>query len=140
MSYLKSFSPANWRGGTNITKEAKKRHTLTDCKACKLYNFKLQDKFPQSRFNRMFKSSSPLSELNMQKSKSPKMSNKSLRDVGKDIYSVVDERCKENYGKAFSDIGLLVPDAKLQKRFSPGEKRKIKRINQRWTKKRKTND
>jgi len=62
------------------------------------------------------------------------MTKKSLKEVGQNIYSAFDERCKENYGKSFADIIILVPEAGLQKKQSPEEKKQIRIINQRKTK------
>ena len=45
-----------------------------------------------------------------------------------------DEKCKENFGKPLSEILVLVPEAGLEKKLSPVEKRKLKRNQQRQTK------
>jgi len=63
-----------------------------------------------------------------------KITNKQLKVLGQVIYSTYDEKCKENFGKSLTDILLLVPEAGLEKKLSPVEKRKLKRDQQRQMK------
>ena len=63
--------------------------------------------------------------------KDPKVTNKKLKTVGEVIYATYNNKCKENFGKSLSDILILVPEAGLQKKLSPTEKKKIKRDQQR---------
>jgi len=49
--------------------------------------------------------------------------------LGQVIYSTYNEKCKENFGRSLSDILLLVPEAGLEKKLSPVEKRQLKEIN-----------
>ena len=66
--------------------------------------------------------------------KGSKITNKQLRVLGQIIYSTYDDKCKENFGKSLSDILVLVPEARLEKKLSPVEKRKLKRDQQRQMK------
>jgi hypothetical protein len=84
----------------------------------------------------MSSSAGPLTDFNkLAKPKSPNaMTKKNLKEFGQNIYSAFDEKCKENFKKSFSDILVMVPEAGLEKKQSPEDKRKIKRISQRKTK------
>ena len=57
--------------------------------------------------------------------KGSKITNKQLKVLGQVIYSTYDDKCKENFGKSLSDIPVLVPEAGLEKKLSPVEKRKL---------------
>lgn len=61
--------------------------------------------------------------------KGSKITNKELKVLGQVIYSTYNEKCKENFGRSLSDILLPVPEAGLEKKLSPVEKRKLKEIN-----------
>ena len=71
--------------------------------------------------------SGPLSEIGIEAKKltnsGPKATNKRLREVGQAIYSTFDDRCKENFGKSFSEILVLVPEAGLQKKLTAVDKK-----------------
>ena len=139
--YLSTFSMANWDEGKTITKEMKTAHSLTNCKACALVNSNLQATFPLSK-KCMTMKKGPLSEIQRDANKhtaqhtvqkGSKTTNKQLKVLGQVIYSTY-EKCKENFGKSLSDILLLVPEAGLEKKLSPVEKRKLKRDQQRQMK------
>ena len=134
-TFLKQFSSNNWNEGKAITKEGKKEHSLSSCKACVLFNSHLQSTFPLSKNCRAAKNG-PLCELQMNAKrqigqKDPKVTNKKLKTVGEAIYATYNNKCKENFGKSLSDILILVPEAGLQKKLSPTEKKKMKRDQQR---------
>ena len=61
-TYLSTFSVANWSEGKNITKEMKKAHSLSNCKACTVLNSNLQATFPGNKKNSTAKKG-PLSEI-----------------------------------------------------------------------------
>ena len=140
--YLTTFSMANWSEGKNITKEMKKAHSLSNCKACTMLNSNLQATFPGNKKNNTAKKG-PLSEIQGDAKKDTtlskpqkgfKVNNKQLKMVGQAIYSSYDEKCKENFGKSLSEILILVPEAGLERKLSPVEKRKLKRDQQRQMK------
>ena len=140
--YLSTFSVANWSKGNNITKEMKKAHSLSNCKPCTLLNSNLQATFPGGKKGMGVKKG-PLTEIQADAKKhtpqhtaqkGPKVTNKQLKMVGQVIYSMYDEKCKENFGKSLSDILILVPEAGLERKLSPVEKRKLKRDQQRQMK------
>ena len=142
-TYLSTFSVSNWSEGNNITKEMKKAHSLSNCKPCTLLNSNLQATFPDSKRG-MAVNKGPLSEIQEDAKKhtaqlhttqkGPKITNKQLKGVGQVIYSSYDEKCKENFGKSLSEILVLVPEAGLERKLSPVEKRKLKRDQQRQMK------
>ena len=141
-TYLSTFSMANWDEGKTLTDEMKKAHSLTNCKACTILNSNLQATFPLSK-KCMTVKKSPLNEIQRDASKQtaqhtvqkgPKITNKQLKVLGQVIYSTYDDKCKENFGKSLSDILVLVPEAGLEKKLSPVEKRKLKRDQQRQMK------
>ena len=144
-TYLTTFSMANWNEGKKISKEMKKAHALSNCKSCFLLNSNLQATFPLSKMC-MTAKRGPLSEIQgdlkkltaqpavWKSPKGAKLTNKQLKNVGHVIYSMYDEKCKENFGKPLSEILVLVPEAGLEKKLSPVEKRKLKRNQQRQTK------
>ena len=134
-AFLKQFSSNNWNEGKEITKGEKKEHSLSSCRACFLFNSQLQSTFPLSKNCRGAKNG-PLCELQVNAKrhigqKDPKVTNKKLKTVGEAIYATYNSKCKENFGKSLSDILLLVPEAGLQKKLSPTEKKKNKRDQQR---------
>lgn len=140
-AYLKEFSINNWDEGKVITKAGKKEHSLTNCKACSLFHSHLQSTFPMKKQCRVPGSKGPLSDLKANAKrqatcshKDPKITNKKLKLVGQAIYDTYNEKCKENFDKSLSDILVLVPEAGLQKKLSPAEKQKMKRDQQRETK------
>lgn len=138
-SYLARFSPSNWAEGKIITQEGKRSHSLSNCITCQKFNSSYQGTFPISKGCISHKSG-PLSELRNEAKKltsrhGPKSTNKRLKEVGQAIYSTYDDRCKENFGKSFSEILILVPEAGLQKKLSPAEKKKSQRDKQRKMKK-----
>ena len=59
--------------------------------------------------------------------KGSKITSKQLKVLGQVIYSTYDDKCKENFGKSLSDILVLVPEARLEKKLSPVEKKKVKK-------------
>lgn len=63
-----------------------------------------------------------------------RVTNEHLKTVAQVISSAYDEKCKENFGKPFSEIHVLIPEEWLAKKFSPVEKKKLKRYQQRQTK------
>ena len=141
-TYLSTFSMANWDEGKTLTDEMKKAHSLTNCKACTILNSNLQATFPLSK-KCMTVKKGPLNEIQRDASKhtaqhtvqkGPKITNKQLKVLGQVIYSTYDDKCKENFGKSLSDILVLVPEAGLEKKLSPVEKRKLKRDQQRQMK------
>ena len=138
MAYLARFSPSNWNGGKIITKEGKTKHSLFNCSTCQLFNSSYQGTFPVPKSCRVH-TRGPLSQIRNEAKKltseKPKITNKALKEVGHAIYSAFDERCKENFGKSFSEIMVLVPEAGLEKKKSPAEKKKMKRDQQREMKK-----
>ena len=140
-TYLSTFSVANWSEGKNITKEMKKAHSLSNCKVCTMLNSNLQATFPGNKKLRAKKG--PLSEIQgdakkdttlTETQKGFKVNNKQLKMVGQATYSRYDEKCKENFGKSLSEILILVPEAGLERKLSPVEKRKLKRDQQRQMK------
>lgn len=139
-SYLARFSPSNWEEGKIISQEGKRSHSLSNCITCQKFNSSYQGTFPISKSWKGHKPG-PLSELRNEAKKltsshGPKATNKRLKEVGQAIYSAYDGRCKENFGKSFSEILILVPEAGLQKKLSPAEKKKAQRDKQRKMKKR----
>lgn len=106
--YLTTFSVDNWNKGKTISKEIKKAHSLTNCKACTTLHSNLQETFPIGKKCKTV-NKGPLSELHTDASKHTaqnivpegllKTSNKQLKTVGQAIYSTYDEKCKENFGK-----------------------------------------
>lgn len=48
-SYVTRFSISNWNQGREITKDAKKEHSLSSSKACFLFNSHLQSTFPLNK-------------------------------------------------------------------------------------------
>lgn len=101
---------------------------MSSCKACFLFNSHLQSTFPLSKNCRVAKSG-PLCELQVNAKKqigqkNQKVTNKKLKTVKEAIYATYNSKCKENFGKSLSDILLLVPEAGLQKKLSPTEKKK----------------
>ena len=134
-TYLSTFSVANWSEGKNITKEMKKAHSLSNCKACTMLNSNLQATFPGNRKNNTAMKG-PLSEIQRDAKKDTtlsettckkgfKVNNKQLKMVGQAIYFSYDEKCKENFGKSLSEIVIVVPEAGLERKLSPVEKRKL---------------
>jgi len=141
-TYLSTFSVANWSEGKNITKEMKRAHSLANCKAYTMLNSNLQATFPGNKKNNKAKKG-PLSEIKgdakrdttlSETQKGFKVNNKQLKMIGQAIYSTYDEKCKENFGKSLSEILILVPEAGLERKLSPVEKRKLKRDQQRQMK------
>ena len=144
-TYLSTFSIANWNGGKNISKELKRAHSVSNCKPCFLLNSNLQATFPLSKMC-MTAKRGPLHEIEgdaerhtaqpavLTPPKGLKLTNKHLKTVAQVIYSAYDKKCKENFGKPFSEILVLVPEAHLEKKLSSVEKRKLKRNQQRQTK------
>ena len=144
-TFLTTFSMANWNEDKNISKEMKREHSLSNCKSCFLLNSNLQSTFPLSKMC-MTANRGPLNEIQgnvrkltarpalLKSPKGTKLTNKHLKNVGQIIYSMYDEKCKENFGKPLSEILVLVPEAGLEKKLSPVEKRKLKRNQQRQTK------
>lgn len=135
-AYINKFLPINWIKEKTITKEGKMKHTITDCKACQLIYNKYQSTFPDSKFNRVSKSTGPLKDINNIFKSKPniKLTKRDLKEAGSQIFSEIDEKCKENYGTSITNILVMVPEAGLAKKQSPEEKRKLKRVNQRQTK------
>ena len=137
-AYLTRFSPSNWAEGKIITKEGKRNHSLSNCTTCQKFNWAYQGTFPIPKMCRSHKSG-PLSEIGIEAKKltnsGPKATNKRLREVGQAIYSTFDDRCKENFGKSFSEILVLVPEAGLQKKLTAVDKKKLRRNQQRKMKK-----
>ena len=133
-AYLSRFSPSNWDEEKIITKEGKRNHVLTNCHTCQKFNSSYQGTFPMSKSCRGY-NSGPLSEIGNEAKKMchgrGKATSKRLKEVGQTIYSTFNERCKENFGKSLSDILVLVPEAGLQRKMSPVEKKKLKRDQQR---------
>ena len=141
-AYLATFAMANWKEGKNISKEMKKAHSLSNCKACSQLNSHLQATFPLKKMCTTVRRG-PLSEIQADAKKHtaqpapqkpPKVTNKQLKMVGQVIYSTYDEKCKENFGKPLSEILVLVPEAGLERKLSPVEKKKLKRDQQRQMK------
>ena len=64
-----------------------------------------------------------------------KVTRRKLKSIGEAIYATYNEKCQENFQKSPSDILVLVPEAGLQKKPSPTEKKKMKRNERRQTKK-----
>jgi len=137
-AYLSRFSLTNWSEEKIITKEGKKEHSLSNCKACSSFNSNFQSTFPISKMC-MTVNKGPLSELQQNVKKHTqrikKITKKQLREIGQNIYSSYDEKCKENLGHSLSEILVLVPEAGLERKPSPVEKRKLKRNQQREWKK-----
>ncbi|RMX37045.1 hypothetical protein pdam_00022122, partial [Pocillopora damicornis] len=81
----------------------------------------------------------PLTELNTnvkrQRQREPKVTKRKLKSIGEAIYATYNEKCQENFQKSLSDILVLVPEAVLQKKSSPTEEKKIRRNEQRQSKK-----
>jgi len=124
-AYLSTFSMANWDEGKTITKEMKRAHSLTNCKACTMVNSNLQATFPLSK-KCMTVKKGPLNELQRDANKhtaqhtaqkGSNITNKQLKVVGQEIYSTYDEKFKENFAKSLSEILVLVPEAGLEKNF-----------------------
>ena len=139
-AYLTQFSTNNWNDGKVLSKEGKKEHSLSSCKACFLFNSQFQSTFPLSK-NCRVATKGPLGDLQAnakrkigQEDPHIMITNKKLKSVGKAIFAAYNETCKENFGKSLSDILVLVPEAGLEKRLSPVEKRKLKRDQQRQLK------
>ena len=141
-TYLSTCSMANWDEGKTITKEMKTAHSLTNCKACTTLNSNLQATFPLSK-KCMTVKKGPLNEIQRDANKQTaqhtvlkgsNITTKQLKVLGQVIYSTYDDKCKENFGKSLSDILVLVPEAGLEKKLSPVEKRKLKRDQQRQMK------
>ena len=111
---------------------------MTSCQACLLFNSQLQSTFPISKFCRGARKG-PLTELNTnvkrQCQREPKVTKRKLKSIGEATYATYNEKCQENFQKSLSDILVLVPEAGLQKKPSPAEKKKMKRNEQRQTKK-----
>lgn len=128
--YLTTFSVDNWNKGKTISKEIKKAHSLTNCKACTTLHSNLQETFPIGKKCKTV-NKGPLSELHTDASKHTaqnivpegllKTSNKQLKTVGQAIYSTYDEKCKEILEKSLTDILILVPEAGLERKLSPVE-------------------
>lgn len=136
--YLNRFSPSNWDEERVITKDGKKKHSLTACQTCRLFNSRYQCTFPASKFNRKC-NRGPLHELNtsissMKKPQVPRITKKQLKEVGQDLYSKINETCKENYNSTLSHILTLVPEAGLELKKSPEDKKKIVRDQKRKSK------
>jgi len=51
-----------------------------------------------------------------------KLTSKHLKTVAQVISSTYDEKCKENFGKPFSEILVFIPEEWLEKKLSPVEK------------------
>ncbi|KXJ06892.1 hypothetical protein AC249_AIPGENE21575 [Exaiptasia diaphana] len=85
---------------------------------------------------RVSKSTGPLKDINNIFKSKPniKLTKRDLKEAGSQIFSEIDEKCKENYGTSLTNILVMVPEAGLAKKQSPEEKRKLKRVNQRQTK------
>ena len=141
-TYLSTFSVANYSEGKNITKEMKRVHSLANCKACTMFNSNLQATFPGNKKNNNAKKG-PLSEIKgdakgdttlSEAQKGFKVGNTQLKMIGQAIYCTYDAKCKENIGKSLSEILILVPEASLERKLSPVEKRKLKRDQQRQMK------
>lgn len=141
-SYLSRFAMQNWFDqGKIMTNETRKAHSLTDCKACQLYNSKSQATYPMKKMCRLGKGG-PLSNITTDANKHTllpegsiiRATKKQLKSVGQEIYSTYDEKCKKNFGKTLSEILVLVPEAGLERKLSPVEKRKQKRNKLRHTK------
>ena len=135
--YFTRFSIHNWNEGKVSSTEAKKEHSLSSCKACALFNSQFQSTFPQSKMWCNIATKGPLGELQVNTKRhvgqiDPKATNKKLRTVGEAIFVTYNEKFK--FGKSLSDILVLVPEADLQKKLSPVEKKKIKRDQQRQLK------
>ena len=103
---------------------------MTSCQACLLFNSQLQSTFPISKFCRGARKG-PLTELNTnvkrQCQREPKVTKRKLKSIGEAIYATYNEKCQENFQKSLSDILVLVPEAGLQKKPSPAEKKRMKR-------------
>lgn len=67
--------------------------------------------------------------------KEAKVTNNKLKSNGETIYATYNEKCKENFGRSLSDILVLVPEAGLQKKLSPAEKKKNEKRSAKETKK-----
>ena len=65
----------------------------------------------------------------------PEVTKRKLKSIGEAIYATYNEKCQENFQKSLSDILVLVPEAVLQKKSSPAEEKKIRRNEQRQSKK-----
>lgn len=70
----------------------------------------------------------------MKKPQVPRITKKQLKEVGQDLYSKINETCKENYNSTLSHILTLVPEAGLELKKSPEDKKKIVRDQKRKSK------
>ena len=124
-TYLKTFSVDNWNEGTCISKEIKRAHCLTNCKACTTLHSNLQATFPLSK-KCMTVRRGPLSEIKEDTKHHTarivvqnglKMNNHHLKTIGQTIYFTCNEKCKENLGKSLRDVLILVPEAGLERKL-----------------------
>ena len=131
--YLSRFSMGNWSDqGKIMTREARKSHSLRNCKACQLYNSHYQATYPLKKMC-MSGKRGPLSNIavdaknNTLIPEGSKATKKQLKFVGQTIYSTYNDKCKEHFSKTLSEVLVLVPEANLEMKLSPTEKRKEKR-------------
>lgn len=75
----------------------------------------------------------PFTELRQQAKemtvKIPKPSQKEIRNIGTAIYNEFNTVCNNQLGKSFGEVLSMVPEATLQKKPSPAEKKKKKTVN-----------
>lgn len=130
--YLSHFSTENWSDqGKRMTSETRKGHSITNCKACQLYNSQYQAIYPMKKMC-MSGKRGPLTNI-VDDSKNHtllpeglKATKKQLKSVGLTIYSTYNEKCKENFRKTLSELLVFVPEAGLERKLSPAEKKKRK--------------
>lgn len=123
-----------------LSNETRKLHTLSNCSACRLYNSHYQATYPLSNINKSGKKG-PFSDISSNANKHTQLSEgfkatkRQLKTVGQAIYSAYNDKYKENYGKTMSEILVLVPEAGLNMKRSPLEKKGEKRNQLRHVKK-----
>ena len=117
--------------GKKMTSETRRVHSLTNCKACALYHSQYQATYPIKKMSLKAAKSGPLNDMAKHVNKLlPENSNagkKQLKSVGQAIYSTYNDKCKKNFGKTLGEILVLVPEAGLQIKPSPEEKKREKR-------------
>ena len=130
--YLKHFSASKW---DKTPKFRKNVHSLKNCLCCQAYHTPITAKFPENKNRKNNKKKSPFCDLTKKAQNTvPKKAepNKGeLKQIANLIYTEYDKVCKENLGKSFTDVLVTLPQANLQVRESPNERRKKQRQRQR---------
>ena len=126
--YMNHFSAASW---SKLAAYQKAAHTLSNCKACRIYHLPFHSLFPIR--SRNLKNKNPLQEAgNIQQQmnfqdKLPKPTQAAIKEATRDIYSKINKPFKELYLVDFADALKKVPELKLQERKTHTEHKKIRR-------------